>query len=427
MWPFVMSANQKMRPGMMSDWSYFQRAIKVTPNASQTRSKAPGEVGPRDTRTAYPLFAAQGFGAMLLAADGREYLDCFGANAAIPLGYNYGPVTSAVYAALVEGSLLSLPSVREGEVSETFLRLCAPWAGQVRWVKSGSEALSAAVRLARIATGRDEIVVMDSSYHGWHDWTYARHTAEHPFAISDVLANGVPKALAPTLKVVPYGSMDFSYVTSRTAAVVVEPHRWQATDPAWFRALRHATRQHGALMVMDEMVYGLRWALGGSIEYHRWHGGDVPPPDLACFGKALGNGVPVACVCGRTDVMVAAGPYVSGTHGGETLGLAAAGAVLATYEDQHIIDRLWENGLRTWTAFSETPHPPAARLEGTAVHWRLTLPDADWLDRALAWLARAGLLVHRASNNASVAMSPHQAKSVGWALAHATDETQEAP
>src|SRR3990167_1966930 len=130
------------------------RALLGPPNASQTRSKAPGNVGPRDTSQDFPLFASRGEGAYLFDDRGRKYLDCFGANAAVPLGYGYGPVVEAVTRAVMDGSLLSLPHTLEAAVSERFLEVCAPWAQQVRWVKTGSEATHAALRIALAATDR---------------------------------------------------------------------------------------------------------------------------------------------------------------------------------------------------------------------------------------------------------------------------------
>ena len=121
---------------MLTAYELLGRAARVTPGASQTKSKAPGRLGPDalpDGRAeTFPLFADGGSGAHLVSADGRRYLDCFGANAAIPLGYAHPLVTARVMAALMSGPLLSLPHVWEAPVSELFLGVCAPWADQVR-------------------------------------------------------------------------------------------------------------------------------------------------------------------------------------------------------------------------------------------------------------------------------------------------------
>src|SRR3990167_5570173 len=100
--------------------THLASALRVTPNASQTRSKAPGNVGPLDTSQDFPLFASRGEGAYLFDDRGRKYLDCFGANAAVPLGYGYGPVVEAVTRAVRDGPLLSLPHTTEAAVSERF-------------------------------------------------------------------------------------------------------------------------------------------------------------------------------------------------------------------------------------------------------------------------------------------------------------------
>ena len=425
--------------------SHLLRALRVTPNASQTRSKAPGQVGPAfgpGDATDFPLFAVRGEGPYLWDDRGRKYLDCFGANAAIPLGYAYWPVVEAIVEALSHGSLLSLPHVRELTISERFLELCAPWAHQVRWTKTGSEALHAAVLIARAYTHRAVVLVADSAYHGWHSWFQASHAldlkgqrvhaglsrgSDYAWCADDTFPNGTPACYGHTIGVYRYGDLESvrevaaraagtsqrpgSAPQSCVAAVLVEPHRWEPTDRAWLVALRDWCRANGALLIFDELVYGLRWAKGGAAEYFNVE------PDLACFGKALGNGVPIACVCGPTHLMTAAGSYVSGTYFGDTIGLAAAGAVLEVYDDRGIegvIDRLWTNGRRTWEGFAATA-PSGAHLEGQAVHWRLAA-TGDLLDFTLAQAASMGVLIHRSSNNASAAMSQAEARHAGEVL-----------
>lgn len=395
----------------MTNEARLARALTVTPGASQTRSKGPGQVGPRDTTLDYPLFAAHGDGAYLWDHRGRKYIDCFGANAAIPLGYNHPAVRAAVHDALVHGPLLSLPSRMECEISERFLALCAPWAAQVRWVKTGSEAVSAAVRIARRATGRDVVLVASDGYHGWHDWFAGRRLVDG--AGPNV---GVPRA--PYVAEFRSGDIDHLALMCLTyrqsygaiAAIVIEPTRWVAMDVDYLKAVVRIAHEQGAVVVFDEMVYGLRWRHGGGAEYYG------VAPDLACFGKALGNGVPVACVCGTADVMAyAVDAGISGTYGGDTLGLAAAGAVLTTYEQQDVIEQLWASGRELWCGFAET-RPQEARLDGFFVHWRLLLPSDALLDATLLKAAAAGVLVHRASNNASAAMLATVARRAGHIL-----------
>ena len=379
--------------------SHLVRAQRVTPNASQTRSKAPGQVGPRfwcGDVTDFPLFAQEGHGAYVVDDRGRQYLDCAGANAAVPLGYGYAGVVREVQAAVEQGSLLSLPHVLEAEVSETFLRTCAPWAQQVRWLRTGSEATHAALKIARAATGRRTVLIGDWAYHGWHEWCASA---------SQESVVRYPHGFAP---------LEAFGASGPIAAVFYEPHRWERPARSWLRDLRAWCTEHGALLVFDEMVYGLRWARGGAAEYY----GIVP--DLACFGKALGNGVPVACVCGPEPFMRHATPEVSGTYGGDAIGLSAARAVLQAHAERDVIEELWGNGRATWEAFADFA-PKEARLEGTYVHWRLAMPTPEQLDLALAEAARLGVLVHRSANNASAAMSPAEARFAGKVLGNAAE------
>lgn len=396
---------------MMID-SHLARALRVSPNGSQTKSKAPGRVGPSfgsGEVTDFPLFAIRGVGAYLRDDRGREYLDCFGANATVPLGYAYAPVVLAVTDALNRGSLLSLPHVLEAEVSEQFLRVCAPWAEQVRWVKTGTEALMAAVRVARAVTRRAKIVALASSYHGWADWTDARHVASG--------WNGVPLEARHGIVLIRVG--DSRAALTDAAALVIEPERWTSMDPIWLMDIVKAAREAGAVVIFDELVYGLRWAKGGGSEYYG------VTPDLAAFGKALGNGVPVACFCGLAEIMQVAGQYISGTYFGDTLGLAAADAVLKEYDTRDVIGELWDNGAAMWQAFegalSAEATAAGVRLGGRPVHWRLDASDLV-LDETLIRCAAAGVLVHRASNNASAAMTRDEASHAGRVLAEAASE-----
>lgn len=386
--------------------SHLVRALAVTPNASQTRSKAPGAVGPRfgpGEATKFPLFAIGGLGAYVRDNRGRRYLDLAGANGAIPLGYASPGVVSAVQQAICSGSLFSLPHVFEAEVSEKFIGICAPWAHQVRWVRTGSEATHAALRIAQAATGRRAYLRLRGSYHGWHSCWQDN-------------AQDAPDARWMDLHGVAPGT---DLIGQDIAAVFIEPPRWQEINVGWLRAVIAQAHIDGALVVFDEMIYGLRWAKGGSAEHY-----DLDP-DLACFGKALGNGVPIACVCGPTHLMRHATACVSGTYGGDMLGLSAAGAVLDIYKTRDVIGELWANGRALCEGFAASA-PPSALLQGTPVHWRLAMPDPDALDRALAACADDGLLVHRDANNSSAAMTQDEAREAGRRLGRACEMALEA-
>jgi glutamate-1-semialdehyde 2,1-aminomutase len=389
-----------------SDLALLARARAVTPNASQTKSKAPGHVGPRDCRAGFPLFALGGTGPYLVTED-NQYLDFAGANAAIPLGYGYPPVVQAVQAAIGNGSLLSVPSRLEVEVSE---QLCLTvGAERVRWVRTGSEAVTAAVKMARAVTGASAVIMARHSYHGWHDWTLARFGAGGEL-LHRSFANGVPSVLRATVftydyeRESPMAAVDRAHAVGhqRVAAIVIEPHRFLQKQHLRLRATRAAADACGAVLIFDEMVYGFRWATAGGQEFF-----DVADcPDLSCYGKALGNGVPIACVAGKAAIMDADGELITSTYGTDKLGLAAAGAVLRVHARERGLAALWDAGREFWRYFGEMYQAPAEqRLEGFPVHWRVRWKSPDEADAVLTGCAEHGVLFHRDANNASLAMS----------------------
>lgn len=306
-----------------------QQASQWTPGGAQTASKAPGRVGPVG---AFPLYARSGNGAYIWDVDGSRYVDWFNGNAAVILGHAHPAVTSAVERELRQGSLLSLPSDLEGIVAEKVCRVFGM--EQARFVKTGSEACAAAVRIARIATGREKVAVLHDGYHGWHDWFQAsRHS--HP-GVPALMENGIVtvanhQALYDLLRV----------GTESIALVMLEPCLKEVIDPAVLRAIVEAARACGTLVCFDEMICAPRWAAGGGTEYFKIQ------PDLVTGGKGFGNGIPVAFVAGSRAVMRHAWT-ISGTFGGETLGLAACAAVInevcGVHPEMSPITRMWQAG-----------------------------------------------------------------------------------
>lgn len=306
----------------------FEIAQRVTPGGAQTGSKAPGRVGPLG---AFPLYLGSGNGAYVRCVDNHEYVDWFNGNCAVTLGHGDPYVTMAVQRELKGGTLLSLPTEQEVLVARQLVDVI-PCAEQVRFVKTGSEACAAAVRIARIATNRELVAVCAGQYHGWHDWTVARND----------YTPGIPEALRDLVKVFRYNDLDqlrWILETWPIAAVMLEPTLVTAPAKGFLAGVVDLAHQHGALVIFDEMITGARWSLGGAQEYFG------VTPDLATFGKAFGNGFPLAFVAGRADLMQHAWP-ISGTFGGETASLAACDAVLHRYRIDNVVLRIWETGQR---------------------------------------------------------------------------------
>lgn len=288
-----------------------RRAEAVIPLGSQTFSKS---------RTQYPvgaapLFAQRSHGSHTWDVDGNEYVDLVSSLGAVALGYGDEEVDEAVVRQLRDGVTLSLAHPLEAEVAERLVAL-VPCAEMVRFGKNGSDATSAAIRLARASTGRERVIVC--GYHGWQDW----------FIGSTSMHRGVPEQTRSLTHSVPYNDLSaLEEVVARfpdqIAAVIMEPmtSTWPYAD--YLPGVRRITEEHGIVLVFDEMLTGFRFAPGGAQEYFG------VTPDLASFGKAMANGFPLSAIVGRREILeLMPTIFFSGTFGGETLSLAAARVVL---------------------------------------------------------------------------------------------------
>ncbi len=290
------------------------RAADAVAADASTGSKRPAALyGASDAPDA-PLHYIRAEGCRVVTADGRTLVDCTSALGAVALGYADPDVTRAVCDAARAGPVSGLTSTLEPALAER-LAATVPCAERALFLKSGAEATSAAVRVARAATGRD--VVLASGYFGWHDWASDADTRGVPAAARDAVVrltrDDVP-ALARAVDAVG---------ASRVAAILVEPVVERFPDTAWLHALRDTARRIGAVLIFDEVKTAFRLAPGG---YQQLAG---VWPDLAVIGKALANGYPLAAIVGRRDVMDAARrTWISSTLASEATALAAAHAVL---------------------------------------------------------------------------------------------------
>lgn len=317
---------------------YLERARKVMPGGAQTLSK----MAARFPEGAFPVAVKYGNGARVMDVDQNWYVDWIGALGAVPLGYRHNEVKLAIWDQIDKGASYSLPHEIEVKLAE---RLCEkiPCAEMVRFVNSGSEATEAAIRTARIATGRDIILTVKTGYHSWHSWFQAVKDW-HP---------GVPEAYRNMLGAFTYNDFEslkrlfdisfFAAVRSNqlcnraVAAVIMEPCLFEPPAPGFLEGVRELCTKYGALLIFDEMVTGYRWALAGGQEHFR------VTPDLATYGKGMANGLPIGMLCGKQEYMQHA-ELISGTFGGNALSLAAADAVLDAYEQQPIIETMWKRG-----------------------------------------------------------------------------------
>jgi glutamate-1-semialdehyde aminotransferase len=340
------------------------RAERVIPCGTQTLSKAPSQF----VRGVYPKYLVEGHGCRVVDADGNQYVDYPMALGAVLLGHAYPAVVEAVARQARAASLFTLMHPLEVEVAERLVDFI-PCAEMVRFVKNGSDATAAAIRLARAYTARQRVAYC--GYHGWHDW----------FAGTTPLAAGVPPALTDLVRPFKYNQLDtlaglLEEHPGEYAAIILEQGAEEPQD-RFLHRVRDLAHRHGAVFVWDEIVTGLRWAKGGAQEYY----GVVP--DLACFGKALGNGLPIAAVVGGRALMSEfSRVFVSMTYGGDALALAAARAVLDEIERQPVIEHLWGTGAY-WLAGARAAvggSGVAMRVGGAGPRSHFEFQDQDGFD-----------------------------------------------
>ena len=305
------------------------KAARLIPSGSQTFSKAPTQF----VQGVAPVFLSRGQGSYVWDVDGNKYIDYAMALGPVILGHNYSAVTEAVTRQMADGTAFSLPHPLEVDVAEALV-LLLPCAEMVRFGKNGSDATSGAVRVARAYTGRE--VIACCGYHGWQDWYIGTTTRN----------KGIPKAVQALTCVFEYNNIEslrhiFAQHPGQVAAVIMEPIGVVPPHNGFLQEVRELTRREGALLIFDEVVTGFRLALDGAQGYFK------VTPDLACFGKGMANGYPLAAVVGRRDIMELFDEvFFSFTFGGETLALAAAAATITELSGKNVIAHLWEQGQR---------------------------------------------------------------------------------
>ena len=373
--------------GIDLDWR--QRAADVIPGGSSTGSKRPAALyGPDSDRGPAHFVSAQG--CRVTTPSGRSLVDCTMALGAVAIGYADEAVGRSVLTVVANGNVCGLASTMEVEVAE---RLCdvIPCAEMVRFLKSGADAVSASVRIARAATGRNRVV--GCGYFGWHDWWST--------------GPGIPAGAHADYVAVAFDDIPALETAARSAgrdlaAIILEPVIDHLPSPEWCLAARRICDESGAVLIFDELKTGFRLAPGGYQEYAKIE------PDLATFGKAMANGFPIAAVVGRAAIMEALeSTWVSSTLAGESVGLAAAGAVLDIYEEVNVCETLWRVGAAIQAGVAgavEASGIAGVHLTGIGPMWTLAFDDALVQRVFLERLAIGGVLFKRgAYNYASVA------------------------
>jgi glutamate-1-semialdehyde 2,1-aminomutase len=320
-------------PVIEKSMALFEKAQTFMPPVTQTMAKGPGQY----SLGACPVYLKRGKGSRVWDVDGNEYLDWNAAIGPLSFGYGYEPVDAAIRAQLEDGITFSLMHELEYEVAE-MIREAIPNAESVRISKSGADVCSAAVRISRAFTGRTDLLCC--GYHGWHDW-YISVTSR---------ANGIPESTRNHTYTFDYNNIDSlkAALTPNVAAVILEPFVFDKPDEGYLAEVLRICRENGTLLIFDEMWSGFRLSLGGAQEYFG------VKPDLAVYSKAVANGMPIAFLTGRKDVMDGFNKdvFFFTTFGGEALSLAATKATLEQIKATNLPVVLAEKGTRLMEGYN---------------------------------------------------------------------------
>ena len=305
----------------------FARAKNLLPGGVDSPVRAFRGVG------GTPLFIARGKGATIWDVDGNRYVDYLASWGPLIAGHAHPGVVAAIHEAANRGTSFGAPTEAELELAE-LVKQAFPSIELVRFVSSGTEATMSALRLARAATGREMLIKFDGGYHGHADGLLVQ-AGSGPLTFGQPDSPGVPRESARQTLSVPYNDLPavrdaFQAHPGQIAAVIVEPVAGNMgvvpPAPGFLEHLRSLTREHGTLLIFDEVITGFRIALGGAQERFR------VTPDLTCLGKIVGGGLPVGAYGGRRDLMEQISPlgpvYQAGTLSGNPLAMAAGAATV---------------------------------------------------------------------------------------------------
>lgn len=355
----------------------WKRAKQVIPGGNMLLSKRAEMFLPGQ----WPSYFSKAKGCRVWDLDGREFIDMsimgIGTNI---LGYGHPEVDEAVLRTVAAGNMSTLNCPEEVYLAEKLVEM-HPWADMVRLARSGGEANAIAIRIARAASGRDKVAIC--GYHGWHDWYLAANLGDEENLAGHLLPglepNGVPQLLRGT--VLPFRYNDFAELEAlarnhEIGVIKMEVSRNQAPAAGFLEKVRQLATDKGIVLIFDECTSGFRQSFGG---LHKLYGVE---PDMAMFGKALGNGYAITATIGKRAVMEAAqSTFISSTFWTERIGPTAALKTLEVMERE----RSWEYITRTgeyiaakWRALADR-HALPIEISGLPAMIGFTLPLPDML------------------------------------------------
>ena len=288
-------------------------------------------------------YLVQGQGCYTWDVEGTKFIEYGMGLRAVTLGHSHERVIQSAYRQMLLGSNFTRPAPIELECAEK-LQSLVPGAEMVKFGKNGSDATSAAIRLARAYTGRDLVAICaEHGFFSVDDW----------FIGSTQMNSGIPEAIRSLTVKFHYNDLEsvealFAQYPNKIACVILEAEKETEPQNGFLHRLQESCRRHGAIFILDEMITGFRWHTGGGQAYHEI------TPDLSAFGKALGNGFSVSALVGRKEIMRLGGLdhdrervfLLSLTHGAENHSLAAALEVMRIYSEEPVIETLWRQGQR---------------------------------------------------------------------------------
>lgn len=320
----------------------WKRAKEIIPGGSQLLSKRSEMFLP----DGWPSYFEKAKGCEVWDKAGNHYYDFAQMGVGTcTLGYADPDVNEAVNKAVLNGSMSSLNSYEEVELAEKLIKL-HPWAEMARFARTGGEACAIGVRIARAASGNDKVAFC--GYHGWHDWYLSANLADDSNLdgqlLPGLMPKGVPRVLKDTALPFSYNKLEElkniqSEFGQELGVIIVEPQRGHKPKPGFLEGLRRIANETGAVLIFDEITSGFRMNVGGI------HLTMDVEPDMALFGKALGNGFPIAAIIGKKPIMdIAQESFISSTFWTERIGFTAALKTLSKMEKHNVPEYLMKYG-----------------------------------------------------------------------------------
>lgn len=356
----------------------YEKAKKVIPGGTMLLSKRPEMFLPEQ----WPSYFSKAKGCKIWDLDGKEYLDmCIMGIGTNILGYGNEAVDEAVRGVVSKGNMSTLNCPEEVQLAERLVDM-HPWADMVRFARTGGEANAIAIRIARAASGKDKVAIC--GYHGWHDWYISTNISDKEGLSGHLLPGlkpaGVPKGLVNTT--IPFHYNDIEALEEIVknnpdlGTIKMEVSRNFGPKPGYLEAVRKLATDNNIILIFDECTSGFRQTFGG---LHKMYGVE---PDMAMFGKALGNGYAITAIAGKRDIMQAAQKtFISSTFWTERIGPTAALACLDVMESEQSWEKITDIGLditRRWKKLGKKYELPL-KTNGLPSLTSFSIDSKDWL------------------------------------------------